>query len=373
MKKKFYLFLMAMVITSAITACGNSSQQEATENEVIQDASNVEDEQEIEDVDVATYSIGDTVETNIVRLKLVNAELAIKLNSTSTGTYDDIKNGTTKISDDYFTADEYVASEDVGKAYVANIGHTYVVIEYCVENLDRASVEFDGSFNKQFIFVNYDGKDYEEKTEYGAKSENGYEWEKYNSSNVLLLAGETDYYRCYIDIPVDANSLDDDFDLTFAIPKSDGNTTSFTYHVSANDRAVADASAEKSMTLDEAVYSFTAEEGQNYFKDHQDEYSLMDEDEISSILTDVKFHVDKKLSYGSGEYYYLFESSKKIKETALSLSDKPTGYLNDLSWRSEGNNLVISGKNDTYYELFKVQDGTYVGYENGEPTLLLTK
>ena len=56
-----------------------------------------------------------------------------------------------KTSPDYFLADEYNPETDAGLAYVAPKGHTYVAIEYRVKNLDRASVEFEGSFNPEFI------------------------------------------------------------------------------------------------------------------------------------------------------------------------------------------------------------------------------
>lgn len=123
------------------------------------------------------------------------------------------------------------------------------------------------------------------------------------------------------------------------------------------------------MSLDEAIYKFRKQDGNEYFKNHKSDYSLMSTDEIYYIIDGQKFNV--ALTYG--EYDYVFESSNNILETALSLSDKPTGYLNNLTWSVSENSLIISGKNVDYYEMHKVQDGIYVGYVDGEPKLLLTK
>ena len=186
------------------------------------------------------YSLGETVQTDIVKFTLSNAELAIKLNTISTGTLEEIKSGNTKISDDYFTADEYNADEDLGKAYVASKGHTYVVIEFCIENLDRGALDIGDSIfgTSLFTSVVYNGESYDYyTTQYGAVSPNGYEWARYDSVNILLQAGETSYYRCYIDIPVEADSLDDEFDLRVALPNSDDSLESFTYHVTPSDKS----------------------------------------------------------------------------------------------------------------------------------------
>ncbi|MCR5082711.1 MAG: hypothetical protein K6B15_04475, partial [Parasporobacterium sp.] len=174
------------------------------------------------------------------KFTLSNAELAIKLNTTSSGTLEEMKSGNTTISGDYFTADEYNADEDLGKAYVASKGHTYVVIEFCIENLDRGALDIGNSFFSTPLFVSvvYNGESYDYyTTQYGAVSSNGYEWARYDSINILLQAGETSYYRCYIDIPVDADSLDDEFDLIVALPNSDDSSENFTYHVTPYNKA----------------------------------------------------------------------------------------------------------------------------------------
>ena len=290
------------------------------------------------------------------------------MNSTSTGTYEQIQNGTTKITDEYFTADDYNASEDAGSAYIAAKGHTFVAVEYNAENLDRASIEFDGPFNDQFMTVEYNGKEYKNETVYGAISENGYEWERYNSSNVLLIAGTNKYLRGYIDIETEASDLSDAFDLIFTLPNSDGTKSYFRYHVSGDDSAEDD---KQEMSVDEAIYSFLDEEGQKYFTGHIDEFAVLTAAEINQEIVGRKWTVDKKEGDGiswSGKYE--FEEGGSIKET---IYDGSVGYFNQLSWILDGDNLVISGKSDKSCEVRKVKDGVFLLVLSGTPYAIMQK
>lgn len=311
--------------------------------------------------DTYTYSLGDSIETDILRITLTNAELAIKLNSTSLVTYEDLKSGNRLIMGDYFTADEYDASEDTGTAYVAAKGHTFVVFEYNAENLDRASVEVDDGVDR-FMKIKYNDKTYRNDTKYGASSENGFEWEQYKYSNVRLDAGENEYLRGYIDIETDADNLNDEFDLIFTLPNSDGTTTDFTYHVTADDR---DAEAE-------AIYSFLKEEGQIYFTSHLDDFETISADEIKQNIIGgnwyVNINIKEDVASWSGKYE--FEDGGKIKET---IYDGSVGYFNELTWKLDGDNLVISGKSDESCEVRKVRDGVYLLVLEGNPYALLQK
>ena len=53
------------------------------------------------------------------------------------------------------------------------------------------------------------------------------------NNNLLLSVGAKETRRSYLDIPVEANSLSDEFKLTISIPTSDGSKTDFTYLVKA--------------------------------------------------------------------------------------------------------------------------------------------
>jgi len=309
------------------------------------------------------FRLGESIETDILRITLTNAQLAIKLNSTSSGTLSQIESGQTTLSGEYFTAEEYDPVNDVGLAYVAPKGHTYAAIEFKAENLDRASVEFDGVFNEQFITVEYASNTYNEETNYGCRSVNGYEWERYNSSNILLLAGDAYSYRGYIDIPTDAADLNDDFSLIFSLPNSKGETTGFKYVVTAADRSAAES---QEIPLDEAIHLFTKEEGQQYFKNHMDEFTVLNGEEIKNIVEDHYWNIVKILSYGSWTGGYKFEADGRIKETIPSIG---TGYFNDCSWSISDDTLILNG--EEVCQVRKINDTAYLLVLNDEPYAIM--
>lgn len=313
--------------------------------------------------DTTVYKIGDTVETDILSITLNNAQFAIKLNGSASGTLDQIQSGQTKLSDEYFTAEEYDPETDAGLAYVAAKGHTYVAVEYFATNLDRASVEFDGSFNPQFMGIEYAGESYTAETNYGCRSENGYQWERYNSSNVLLIAGEAYYYRCYIDIPTDVQNLDDDFYLVFSLPTSNGKTQDFKFLVKAQDRAVME---DQEMPVDEAIYSFTEQEGQDYFKAHMNEYTALSGSEITQLVKNRKWDMVMKLSYGSWTGAYKFEENGRILETIPGIG---TGYYNDCTWSVDADRLILDG--EEICEVRKINDSNYLLVLDGAPYAIM--
>lgn len=355
------LLVAVVLLCMVVVGCGKKK-EEAVGTEVVTENSTEE---------ISVHPIGESIETDILRITLKRAQFTIKMNSVSTANYSDGEWTNVKISDDYFLADEYNAAEDAGLAYVAAKGHTFIAIEYEAENLDRTSVDFDGSFNTPLFSASYKGNDYTGNTVYGCDSKNGLKWEKYDSSNVLLLAGEIRSFRCYIDIPIDVDSLDDEFTLYLSLPTSGGKIEKFAYDIKQEDIV---ALEEQGMTLEEAVYDFTDEEAQDYFKTHKGEYSSMNEENLMSLLSGKKWHIVEKTSYGSQEAYYVFEDSGSIKETLLNLSDKPTGYFNELTWSASGGKLTIkSPKKDEMFEVYKVDDDVYVGFLSGNPYLLINK
>lgn len=306
----------------------------------------------------SSYSVGDSVETDILKLTLENAQFAIKLNATSYGTYEQIQSGNTNISDEYFTADEYNPSTDAGKAYVASKGHTYIVIECKVENLDRASVDL----GERFLNVDYNNKKYKNlELTYGCNSTNGYEWKKYNSSNILLLAGETEYFRAYVDIPVDVESLEDEFELTFYIPNSKGKTEGFKY------RVIGENTAKTEMSLDEAIYKFASDEGQKYFQERISDYTILSGTEIMSLLNNrSSWNMIIKYPYGSWTGKFKFEEDSRIKETIF---DGSTGYFNDRSWAVREDKLILD--NEDACKVLKVVDDTYLLVVENQPYAIM--
>ena len=184
-------------------------------------------------------ALGETAATDIVELTLDRADLTIAVENTW--------------GDSYYLPKEYDAAEDAQNPFVAAVGHTLVAMTYTATNLDRASVEFDGVFNPTFITIGYNGESYTGETEYGMSREEGGEWEQDSSMNVLLMAGDTETHRCYIDIPVEAASLEDDFQVTFSLPNSAGETEDFTYVVTMADREAAVQAAQEAADAEAAA------------------------------------------------------------------------------------------------------------------------
>ena len=358
--KKWIALLLAAVMCLSLAACGEQKGSESesltTESEPVEPTSKEDD---------TIHKLEESIETDILGLTLENAQLAIKLNTSGTATYEEMQKGIVHIGSDYFTADDYNASEDLGKAYVAPKGHTYVVIQYYAENLDRASVSFEGAFDGQFITVEYNGETYTGATEYGAESADGLEWEKYEVANVLLRAGESVHLRGFIDIPIDAEDLNDDFDLIFSLPASDGTTVNYRYQVHASDRAEAEAAE---ISLDEALYEFTSSEAQEYFKKHIGEFDVLTADEIAQNIIGEK--LDTTIINGNLAWKgkFEFESGGAIRET---IYDGSTGYFNNRTWALDGDSLVLDGT--AICEVHNVTENVYLLYKDGAPYALLQK
>jgi len=358
--KKILSFILTLILCVFICACESTNDTE-TVNVTGNEANNSPDMSEA--VDLPESRLGNSIATDILRITLTKAQFAIKLNSSSSGTYSQIQSGKTTLSDKYFTPEEYNPNTDAGLAYIAAKGHTYVAIEFKAENLDRASVEFDGTFNDQFITVEYDGNIYNEATHYGCESSNGYEWVRYNSSNVLLLAGEEGFYRGYIDIPVDVADLNDDFALIFSLPNSKGDVTKFKYIVSAADRATVES---QEISVEEAIHNFTKEDGQTYFKNHMDDYGIMSGTEIDSVVNGKKWNVTMKLSYGTWKGMFAFEADGRIKETIPKVG---TGYFNSRTWSINEDTLILD--NEDVCQVRKINDSTYLLVKDNKPYAIL--
>ena len=203
-------------------------------------------------------ALGQSGGADIVSVTLDWAELAIALENTW--------------GDYYYTAKTYNAQEDAKNPFVAAKGHTLVAFMYTISNLDRASVDLDGTFNPKLITVGYQGKSYGNETHYGAagtKDEFGVmQWESYSSTNILLSAGETETYKGYMDIDTEAADLSDAFTLSFDLPTAQGGIETVEFSVdsagqasakqaleqsAANARAAADAALAEALSVVDAA------------------------------------------------------------------------------------------------------------------------
>ena len=358
--KKLIAIILAAILTLSIVACGKKENIKPTESTATNSDSTENDKM---------YRLGDSVETDILKFTLENAQLAIKLKASGWATYEEEQQGIVHIGSDYFTADDYDASEDLGDAYVAAKGHTYVVMQFYAENLDRTSLSFNEGFDK-FIKVEYNGKTYSDgyttqQIKYGAKSNDGLEWEKYNYSNVFLSAGENAHMRGYFDIPIDAEDLNDDFNLTFSLPTSNETTVDYHYQVLYTDRKKIE---EAEISLDKAIYEFTSSEAQEYFTKHVGEFKALNANQITKNIIGKTW--DTTMIVGEHAFWsgkFEFESSGAICETILGLS----GYANNRTWSLKGNSLVLDGTD--ICKVYNVKENVYVLYKDGAPYTLLQK
>lgn len=334
MKKKILLSLLIVISIFAITGCGKDGDSSNTKN----------------------YSLGDVVETDILKFKLIAGEYTYALVNTN--------------NDDFASPKEYDASTDNRNPYVASKGHTYAAFTFYVENLDRSSVEFGGSFNSNFTSVEYGGEKYNDNASFKAKSEDNLNWSSYSSSNVLLLAGKKEYYRAYVDISTDVKNLDDTLELTIYLPTSEGKNKAFKYVISEEDR---NNYKGEEITLDVAIKNFKKKVVKEYFSNHLEEYIALNGNEIKTIIDGNKFNV----SENGWEGTFTFENSGRIYER--SDNGYAVGYTNNRTWYISENKLTLSWVNSkketksTVCEVKKIQDGVYLLLENGEPFGIIYK
>ena len=214
--KKALCLLLALVLCLSLCACGDgdsTSQSEGNETS----AQNAENTTPAE----TYYKIGDTVSTDIVEFSLDKAQLAIALSSV----YDDT----------YCSPKDYDVNEDANNPFVCAKGHTYAAFTYTINNLDRTSYQGElplvsAEYKNTKSNKQVDGAEYnKENNEWGKTGNNPvspiYSW------HFVLEVGEAKTFRSFIDIPVEADNLSDDFYLLIELPNSDGSTSIFTYLV----------------------------------------------------------------------------------------------------------------------------------------------
>ena len=106
---------------------------------------------------------------------------------------------------------------------------------YTINNLDRTN--YDGVL--PLVEVKYKGVKSDKQVDGAEYLSSTNEWKPTGNNatppvyswHFVLKPAIPETYRSYIDIPVDADSLTDDFELTVNLPASDGSTVSFTYLV----------------------------------------------------------------------------------------------------------------------------------------------
>ncbi len=334
MAKKILALVLIISVLCSFAACGGAGNQ--------------------------AHKLGDTVSTDIFKFTLYNADLAIALEN--------------EIGENYASPKEFDATDDANNPYVAKTGHTFIAITYEVESLDRASAEFhEGSFIK----AKYNKKNYSKYEEcayfcFGDKkvisssgamsTESGYQWRNEPSLNMLLKAGEKEMRRGYVDMDVAAASLDDEFELTISIPKSDGGKEKFKYTITAEDRA---NPVKREISVEEAAATFTSESGQKYFVENLETFPKISGKEIENIIVGGNWNTKYRLLEISGEWVgtFMFQKDGRIKDSY--------GYVNERTWSVKGDNIIFDG--DEVCEMRKVADKTYLFVCEGKPYILINK
>lgn len=230
-RRDFLLGTLGVTGTLGIVGCSDTpaNQDSGTQEPAVDSQEGVEEEPQEE---VTKYAVGDTVETDLVRLTLNNAAFTIALNNELTiGTGFNIDN-------DYFCPKEYDVEEDSKNPYVAPKGSVLVFFELLAENLDRDYLALDEGPWSEFIAVTYDGNtytegDFEEK-EYGWSVEDiegAQDWDSQPVSSLYLSVGVKELNRGYVEAPFEPSSLTDPFEIAFNLPRSDGEIDSFTFAI----------------------------------------------------------------------------------------------------------------------------------------------
>ena len=211
---------LGLIGTLGSVGCGGAPTTEQEEPE------KAEQPEEIE-----KHAVGETVETDLVKLTLNDAAFTITLNNSLPIGAD------FNIDNDYFCPKEYVAEEDANNAFMAPKGSTLVFYELVIENLDRDYLDLDGFGTKsEFVAVAYEGETYTEfeEREYGWAIDDldgDQDWSSTPVTNILVAAGSKDLYRAYATVPFEPASLSDPFDISFTLPCSDDTTQTFTFAI----------------------------------------------------------------------------------------------------------------------------------------------
>lgn len=178
-KKSVVALLLAMLMVLSLCACGGAGEN--------------------------YYAVGDTVETESVKMTLKDVQLTYAVNNNKAdGEYLEPTNQTTL------------------NPYVADDGAVMVAYKIDISAIGRSSVDLD---NCDIAYITYDGEEYKADRMNYLSSGNSTD-----SGNLLLLSGQSaENHRGFFQILVDA-PLDSEFLITFNLP-SGQETEQFTFKV----------------------------------------------------------------------------------------------------------------------------------------------
>ena len=272
------------------------------------------------------------VETDIFKLTLDNAKLSIALD-----TY-----GAPVDLDDYHY-------------YTAAKGHTFVSYSFTIENMDRVSQSLDTS-SYSFVTVKYNNSEYTENSKFAGKANNKFNWEPYWKPTISLNTNSSMMFCGYMDIPVEAQNLNDDFDITFSLPNAKGEKENFTFSVTEFDR---NNYIEPETPLNLAVAYFDYDECQQVVANHINEYTVATGEEIRGFLTKQTRKTIYKTDQ-SGKVQQKFQQDGRIFEFYYDTGEY-FGYLNNRTWQIEGDKLILTSNFENNFKSY-----TCTGYKVGD-------
>lgn len=230
---------VSMIMASAILmlcSCGNSTEPTEPVNQYIINGKEVgeeeynqylaDKEQQQESEEITKYNLNDTVSTDIIDFKLVNAEFSYYASSMNDDTY-------------------CKPVENTNGIFSTNKGHAFVCMTFEITNTDRASISiadyfgfplsFDVIYNNEhfdiraFDLNNADGRNYL-SLQY-ALIGNSDKLIKSDSHNKILGAGETLIIQTLGQINTEPSNLTDNFEMLIRLLNSKGETEEFIYTI----------------------------------------------------------------------------------------------------------------------------------------------
>lgn len=129
--KKTITILLAAALMLSMAACGGDSTTPSGNETTPPPSSTPTQEDSTATPEIKELVLGETAATDIIEVTWDKADLAIALVNTS--------------GNEMFLPKDYDSDEDSKNPFVASKGHTFVVITYTVNNLDRSSVDL-GSY-----------------------------------------------------------------------------------------------------------------------------------------------------------------------------------------------------------------------------------
>ena len=346
--KKVLIGILALIMVLGLVGCSYTPATEETDTAEPTETTPITEEiKEPEKI----YSLGDTAETDILKFTLDRAELAICLHDGTAGDFDEI-----------YLPKEYDASTE--DFCIAAKGHTLVAYTYIVENLDRGALEFDFDTTtpEPFISIQYGRETYDCVAEIKAYSYDGFEWNSLMSTCTRLEPTEKMQIRTFVDIPVEASSLEDDFTLIFKLPSSSGNAQVFSFAITKEDIDARDEQTIQEISLEEAIANFNNDKAKEYFEKHMGEYVPLTGEEIKEIITNNEWNIGGLFT--KGNIIAFDDKGNSIDSYGTERKGEIVDNMLDLK---------LASKDDTAYEVRKINDNAYLLISNDKPYCVFYK